>query len=88
MSKEISDHNIADSHLKAEEAFWVMRYFMVGHYQSGGREIDLSDILNASQPFESDENGHFDGKFKGNRQVAPADTGMFWHWNEAVRKYR
>jgi hypothetical protein len=53
-----------------------------------GGEFDLSDILSASQPFEFDDNGHFDGQVKGNRRIEPADSGMVWHWNEAVKKFR
>ena len=74
--------------LTGEEAFWVMWYYLDGHYELAGGEFDLSDILSASQPFEFDDNGHFDGQVKGNRRVAPADSGMLWHWNEAVKKYK
>lgn len=74
--------------LTEEDAFWVMWYFLDGHYQLAGGEFDLSDILSASQPFEFDNNGHFDGQVDGIRRVAPADSGMIWHWNEAVKKYR
>jgi hypothetical protein len=88
MPTEISDNNFAYSNLTEEEAFWIMWYFLDGHYELAGGEFDLSDILSASQPFEFDENGHFDGQVKGNRRVAPADSGMVWHWNEAVKKYR
>lgn len=74
--------------LSAEEAFWVMWYFLDGHYELSGGEFNLSDILSASQPFEFDDNGHFDGEVKGQRRVAPADNAMISYWNEAVKKYR
>ncbi|MGV3612783.1 MAG: hypothetical protein ACO1N0_17615 [Fluviicola sp.] len=74
--------------LSAEEAFWVMWYFLDRHYELAGGEFDLSDILSASQPFEFDDNGHFDGEVKGQRRVAPADSGMISFWNDAVKKYR
>lgn len=88
MPNEISDNTFAYTNLTEEEAFWVMWYFLDGHYKLAGGEFDLSDILSASQPFEFDDNGHFDGQVKGNRRVAPADSGMVWHWNEAVKKFR
>jgi hypothetical protein len=84
----MSDNKFSDDTLTEEEAFWVMWYFLQGHYELSGGQFDLSDILSASQPFEFDDNGHFDGQVKGNRLVAPADSGMVWHWNEAVKKYR
>jgi hypothetical protein len=84
----MSDNKFSNDTLTEEEAFWVMWYFLEGHYELAGGQFDLSDILSASQPFEFDDNGHFDGQVKGNRRVAPADSGMVWHWNEAVKKYR
>jgi cobyric acid synthase len=74
--------------LTEEEAFWVMFYFLEGHYEISGGQFDISDILSASQPFEFDKNGHFDGKVEGNRKISVADSGMIWHWNEAVKKFR
>jgi hypothetical protein len=88
MPNEISDNSFAYSNLTEEEAFWVMWYFLNGHYELAGGEFNLSDILSASQSFEFDENGHFDGQVKGNSRVAPADSRMVSHWNEAVKKYR
>ena len=83
-----SDNDFTHNNLTEEEAFWVMHYFLNGHYELAGGEFDLSDILSATQPFEFDDNGHFDGEVKGKRIIAPADSGMVWHWNEAVKKYR
>ncbi len=83
-----SDNNFTHSNLMEEEAFWVMRYFLDGHYELAGGEFDLTDILSASQPIEIDDNGHFDGEVKGKRRIAPADSGMVWHWNEAIKKFR
>lgn len=71
-----------------EEAFWIMWYFLEGHYELSGGQFDVSDILSACQPFEFTENGHFDGDVKGNRRIAPADSGMIWHWKEAINKYK
>ena len=51
MPNEISDNNFAYSNLTEEEAFWIMWYFLDGHYQLADGEFDLSDILSASQPF-------------------------------------
>ena len=83
-----SDNDFRNGNLTEEEAFWVMFYFLDAHYELAAGEFDLSDILSASQPFEFDNNGHFDGQVKGNRRVLPADSGMIWHWNEAIKKYR
>lgn len=88
LPKKVSDNNFTNSNLTEEEAFWVMFYFLEGQYELAVGEFDLSDILSASQPFEFDENGHFDGQVQENRRVAPADSGMVWHWNEAIRKFR
>ena len=85
---DISDNNFTHNSLTEEEAFWVMRYFLDGNYELAGGEFDLTDILSATQPFEFDDNGHFDGEVKGKRRIAPADSGMVWHWNEAVKKFR
>jgi hypothetical protein len=84
----MSENEFSTETLTEEEAFWVMYYFLDGHYELAGGEFDLTDILSASQPFEFDENGHFDGQVKGNRKIKPADSGMVWHWNEAIKKYR
>src|SRR5690606_36729727 len=83
-----SDNSFTDSNLTEEEACWVMRYFLDGHYELVGGEFDLTDILSATQPFEFDDNGHFDGEVKGKRRIAPADSGMVCHWNEAEKKFR
>ena len=88
LPKEESDTNFTYNKLTEEEAFWVMRYFLEEHYDLAGGEFDLSDILSATQPFEFDDNGHFDGEVKGKRRIAPADSGMVWYWNEAVKKFR
>ena len=39
-------------------------------------------------PSGINENGHIDGQILGDRKVTPADSGMIWHWNEAVKKFR
>lgn len=74
--------------LKEEDAFWVMWYFLNEHYELAEGQFDLADILSASQPFEFDEKGHFDGKVEGNRPVAPADSSMVAYWNEAIEKFK
>ena len=84
----ISDTTFANNSLTEEEAFWVMRYFLHEHYDLSGGQFDVSDILSATQPFEFDDKGHFDGKVVGDRIIKPADHGMVWHWNEALKKYR
>jgi len=84
----ISDTTFSNNSLTEEDAFWVMRYFLHEHYDLSGGQFDVSDILSATQPFEFDENDNFDGKVKGNRTVKVADSGMIWHWNEAVKKYK
>ena len=43
--------------LSAEEAFWVMWYFLKEHYDLSNNTFDVSDILGASQPI--DWNGRF-----------------------------
>jgi len=40
--------------LTAENAFWVMWYFLKEHYDLSGGTFDISDILSASQPIEFD----------------------------------
>jgi hypothetical protein len=59
-----------------------------GELTLSGGQFDLSEILSASQPFEFDDKGHFDGKVVEDRIIKPADSGMVWHWNEAIRKYK
>lgn len=70
--------------LTDEEAFWTMRYFLEIHYKRSPGAMDISDILSATQPFEFNERGHFDGKVTENRRIAPADSGMISDWNKAV----
>ena len=82
------DNNFSNEKLTAEEAFWVMFYFLDKKYDLTKGQIELSDILSASQPFEFDEKGHFDGRVHGDRRVAPADSVMISDWNEAIRMYR
>lgn len=83
-----SENNFTNNNLTEEESFWVMFYFLESHYELANGDFELSDILSASQPFEFDNDGHFDGQVKGNRIILPADNGMVWHWNEAIKKYR
>ena len=84
----MEENEFTESLLTEQEAFWVMFYFLKEHYELSGGQFDISDILSASQPFEFNENGHFDGKVNGNRKVKVADSGMIWHWNEAIKKYK
>lgn len=74
--------------LTEEEAFWVMYYFLDAHDELSGGQFSVSDILSASQPFEFDEKGHFDGQVTGTRRVSPADSKMISDWNNAVKKFR
>ena len=53
----MSDNKFSDDTLTVEEAFWVLWYFLEGHYKLSGGQFDLSDILSASQPFEFDDKG-------------------------------
>jgi cobyric acid synthase len=85
---QFDDTSFTSDKFTEEDAFWIMWYFLEGHYEISGGEFDVSDILSACQPFEFTENGHFDGDVKGNRRIAPADSGMIWHWKEAIKKYR
>ena len=80
--------NFSTEKLTEEEAFWIMFYFLDAHYELSNRTYELSDVLSGIQPFEFDDNGHFDGKVLGNRLVAPADKAMISYWNEAVKRYR
>jgi hypothetical protein len=84
----MTENSFSNETLTEEEAFWVMFYFLEGHYKLSDGQFDISDILSASQPFEFDKRGHFDGQVHENRSTAPADSGMIWHWNEAVKKFR
>ena len=84
----MTSNNFSNDKLTEEEAFWVMFYFLEGHYELSDGQFDISDILSASQPFEFDKRGHFDGQVHANRRTAPAGSGMIWHWNEAVKKFR
>ena len=84
----MKENEFSSGKLTEEEAFWVMYYFLQGHYALSHGQFDVSDILSASQPFEFDSKGHFDGQVLGNRDVRPADHGMISHWNEAIKKFR
>jgi hypothetical protein len=84
----MTENEFSKEMLTEEEAFWVMFYFLDGHYKLSDGQFELSDILSASQPFEFDEKGHIDGEVHGNRSVAPADSAMVAYWNEAVKKFR
>ena len=88
MEKTTNSNGFVNEQLTAEESFWVMFYFLEGHYELSGGHFDLSDILSASQPFEFDEKGHFDGQVLSNRTVAPADSAMISDWNTAIKKFR
>ena len=74
--------------LTAEESFWVMWYFLKEHYDLSNGTFDISDILSASEPIEFNALGHFDGEEKGNRTMAPIDSGMISFWNEAIEKFK
>ena len=67
-----------DENLTAEEAFWVMFYFLEEHYTLSKNTFDVSDILSASQPMDWDKTGI----------KRPADSSMVDYWNEAIEKYR
>ena len=88
INQKMEVNELSDNLITEQEAFWVMFYFLKEHYELSGGEFDVSDIQSASQPFEFDENGHFDGKVNGNRKIKVADNGMIWHWNEAIKKYK
>lgn len=88
MEESTNDYWFVKEQLTAEESFWVMFYFLEGHYELSGGHFDLSDVLSASQPFEFNEKGHFDGQVLGNRKVAPADSAMISDWNAAIKKFR
>jgi hypothetical protein len=74
--------------LTAEEAFWVMFYFLKEHYDLSEGTFDVSDILSASEPVEFNSIGHFDTKVTGKRPMAPIDHGMISFWNDAIEKYK
>lgn len=74
--------------LTAEEAFWVMFYFLKEHYDLSEGTFDVSDILSASEPVEFNSMVHFDTKVKGNRPMAPIDNGMISFWNDAIEKFK
>lgn len=74
--------------LTAQDAFWVMFYFLKEQYDLTQEDFPVSDILSPCEPIEYNENGIFDGEYKGNRRMAPADQGMITLWNEAIEKYK
>lgn len=41
--------------LSAEQAFWVMFYFLKKHFDISKGNFDISDILSDSEPVEFDE---------------------------------
>ena len=77
-----------DETLTAEDAFWVMWYFLKEHYDLSGGAFDLSDILSASEPIGFLENGHINFANPEIGKMAPADSGMIEFWNDAIAKYR
>ena len=74
----MNDTQFLQGTLTEEEGFLVMWYFLQGHYELAGGQFDISDILSASEPIT----------FNGSNVKRPADSGMIWHWNEAVKKFR
>lgn len=68
----------AQTDLTAEEAFWVMWYFLEENHQLSQGTFDVSDILSASEPVP----------IAGTGRLVPADSGMISFWNEALEKYR
>ena len=62
------DNKFSNGNLNEEEAFWVMFYFLDYHYELSGGQFEVSDILSASQPFEFNEDGTFDGEVHGNHK--------------------
>ncbi len=78
----------SEEQLSAQDAFWVMFYFLKEHYDMSDGTFDISDILSASEPVEFNSNGHFDTKATGNRPMGPIDHGMISFWNDAIKKYK
>jgi hypothetical protein len=59
----MKENKFSNEKLTGEEAFWVMYYFLQGHYELSDGQFDVSDILSASQPFEFDTKGHLTVRF-------------------------
>lgn len=74
----MEEAQFAQTNLTAEDAFWVMHYFLEENRQLSNGTFDISDILSASEPVPIAVTG----------QLVPADSGMISFWNEAVEKYR
>ena len=74
----MDDPQFAQTDLTAEDAFWVMWYFLEENYQLSNGTFDVSDILSASELVPIAATG----------QLVPADNGMISFWNEALEKYR
>ena len=62
--------------LSAEEAFWVMYYFLEEHYSLSNGTFDVSDVLSASEPIADNNN-----------IKVPIDSGMIDFWNDAIKKF-
>lgn len=77
-----------DETLTAEDAFWVMWYFLKEHYDLSGGAFDISDILSASEPIGFTEIGHVNFANPKIGKMAPIDSGMIEFWNDAIAKYR
>ncbi|MDU0370029.1 hypothetical protein ACFPAF_06470 [Hymenobacter endophyticus] len=65
--------------LTAEDAFWVMQYFLEENYRISSGTFEVSDILSASEPAFVDAL---------TERPVPIDSGMMSFWNEAIEKYR
>lgn len=63
-----------DESLSAEEAFWVMWYFIQDTYELTDGDIEVSEILSFCEPLSGD--------------MMPADSGVIGDWNKAIEKYR
>jgi len=74
----MEEAQFAQTDLTAEDAFWVMQYFLEENYRLSNGTFDISDILSVSEPVPVAAAGH----------LVPADSGMISFWNEAVEKYR
>ncbi len=64
-----------EDNLTAEDAFWVMWYFLQEQYELSNNTFEVSDILSASEPKDWDGSGI----------KRPADNGMIDFWNEALK---
>ena len=67
-----------EDNLTTEDAFWVIWYFLLEHYELGKGKIELNELLSFCEPLD----------WAGTGEKLPSNSSMVDYWNEALDKFR